>query len=167
MKQYCLDTCGLSTPFEAMPEDIYDSIWLAVCERIVSGIFAVNTEIYSELLHIKGDLGKCLRGSKGPLLLEVGQSGWDWETYIEHNSRMNKVHEAYIQEMCGLSGTVGRVDVSIIAMAKTLDLPVISSETAIKSPIRKKIPNICTEESVEHLTFNDFLRKEKITSSGK
>ena len=150
-----------------MPEDIYDSIWEAVCERIVDGVFAVNTEIYEEMLHIRGNLGKCLKDSKGPLLLEIGNAGWDWETYIQHNTRMNKVHEQFIQEACGLTGTVGRADISIIAMAKTLKLPLIASETAIVSPVRKKIPNICKEEGVDHMTFNDFLRNEGIRSSGK
>jgi hypothetical protein len=64
--------------------------------------------------------------------------------------------------------TVCLNDLSIIALAKTLRLPVISSEkklqTAQDSRKRQKIPDICDLEAVPHMSFNEFLRKEGITN---
>ena len=54
-------------------------------------------------------------------------------------------------------------DISIIALARTLELPVVSMETKLPPDAKwKRIPCICGLEAVEHLTFNDFLRKEGI-----
>ena len=55
-------------------------------------------------------------------------------------------------------------DISIVALAKTLDVPLVSMETksgkdAVK---RRKIPDVCLLEGVEHLDFNEFLRREQI-----
>lgn len=62
--------------------------------------------------------------------------------------------------------TIGTNDLSIIALAKTLGLPVVSSEKKLHaeqdSKKRQKIPDICEREGVPHLTFNDLLRKEGI-----
>ena len=55
-------------------------------------------------------------------------------------------------------------DISIIALAKVLALPVVSMETLIRQPEAKwrRIPNVCLAENVEHLSFNDFLRRENV-----
>lgn len=62
--------------------------------------------------------------------------------------------------------TAGLNDISIIALAMTLGLPLISMETQnVYQPSQKKmrIPDVCAAEGVLHLTFNDFLRAEGIT----
>jgi hypothetical protein len=54
-------------------------------------------------------------------------------------------------------------DVTIIALAKTLSLPLVSMESsAVPSPKKKRIPDICPLEGVTHLTFNEFCIAEKI-----
>jgi len=62
--------------------------------------------------------------------------------------------------------TVGLNDLTIIALAKTLGLPVVSSEKRVSSTTdtekRQKIPDICDKESIDHKTFNDLLRAEGI-----
>jgi Domain of unknown function (DUF4411) len=64
--------------------------------------------------------------------------------------------------------TVGLKDLTIIALAKTLNVPVVSSEKRLNSlqdsEKRQKIPDICDKEGVEHMTFNDLLRAEGIKS---
>jgi hypothetical protein len=62
---------------------------------------------------------------------------------------------------------VGLKDVSIIALAKTLKLPLVHMEkpnTHQPSQKRMRIPDVCDKEGVKHLTFNEFLRAEGITS---
>jgi hypothetical protein len=162
-KRYCLDTSGLSNPLDSMPENIpiYQPIWAHVKAKIESGVFAVNKEIYDELCLLPGQIGACLQNNEDNLLLEVGQD-WDWNTYIEHVNRMRIIHHDIISEYNGgRKGTVGLNDVSIVALAKTLGLPLISMEAASfqSSDKRVRIPGLCAKEGVEHLTFNDFLTK--------
>ena len=169
MKAYCLDTSGLSTPLEHMPEDIHTVLWKRVEEVVVDGKFAVTTEIYEELVYLPGKVGKCIADHKSQLRLEVGEDGWEWKTYLDHFERMRQTYESVISEYHGnRKNTVGLNDISIIALAKTLGLPVISSEKKLAAnqsgAKRMKIPDICEAEGVAHMSFNEFLRGEGITN---
>jgi hypothetical protein len=162
-KLYCLDTSGLSNPLDTMPERIahYRPIWTLVQSKIENGIFAVNGEIYEELCRLPGSIGTCLNNNKGNLLLEVGQN-WNWQRYLQIVEDLTVRYRHVISEYNGnRNGTVGLVDVSIVALAKTLNLPLISMESVSYqgSPIRMRIPGLCDAEDVQHLTFNDFIEK--------
>lgn len=148
-----------------MPQDIHRTMWRKVIEIIQSGSVAVTTEIYDEMVHIPGDIGACIIKSKDLLVLEINQSGWDWKSYVQHSTRMNSQYREFIQEYgSGSPRTVGLNDMSIIALAKSLGLPCVSMEgSAMSSPVKRKIPDICRMDGVEHLTFSDFLRREGIT----
>lgn len=164
MKKYCFDTSGISNPLELMPEDIYESIWTNFkVNFLASGIIAVTQEIYEEMEHIPGTVGKCIKDNKSNLLLEVGED-WDWESYIDHCNKMEDAHKDCISEFIGgTKKTVGLNDISIIALAKTLDLPVVSMESEVTAASKKlHIPDVCKLQSVEHLTFSQFLRKENL-----
>ena len=56
--------------------------------------------------------------------------------------------------------TVGLNDLSIIALAQTLGLPVVSMEksTSVNSIGKRRIPDVCVVENVAHLSFSEFLR---------
>ena len=166
MKQYCLDMSGLSNPYGDLPHDIYVTLWREVMSRIEAGIFATTSEIYDhELLHIPGELGECIKANKPQLVLEVNAGTWDWRGYIAHSTRMNTAHHQFIWEYVdgNPKKTVGLNDMSIIALGKTLSLPVLSMETsAAKSPKHRRIPDICDAETMQHYWFNDFLRAENI-----
>jgi hypothetical protein len=80
---------------------------------------------------------------------------------------MKVKYAAVISEYNGnRKGTIGLNDLTIIALAKTLGLPVVSSEkkTSVDqdSEKRQKIPDICDKEGVVHLSFNELLRAEEI-----
>lgn len=165
MKKYCLDTSGISNPLESMPEDIHASLWAEVRARIVAGSLAVTGEIFSEMEHIQGEMGDCIRENEVNLLLEVNDSSWPFESYIEHAARMQVDHAKFIRENLGnKKGTVGLNDISIIALGKCLSLPVVSMEKrkAHQSAKLRQIPDICDVEKILHMTFNDFLRAEGI-----
>jgi hypothetical protein len=168
VKAYCLDTSGLSTPLENMPEDIHTVLWGRIAKIVVDGKFAVTTEIYEELSHLPGPIGECIQQNQASLQMEIEEEHWDWQTYLAHVERMRQTYEAVISENNGnRKGTVGFNDVSIIALAKTLGLPVVSSEKRLAATQdrtkRKKIPDVCDLEGVLHLNFNEFLRKEGVT----
>ena len=164
MKEYCLDTSGLSNPLENMPEDIHASLWQEVCELISSGKFAVTTEIFDEMKLLEGVVGKHIESNGPELILEVGQEGWDWRTYAAHVERMQIDHKDFISEYTGGSKkTIGLTDLSIVALGRTLDLPVVSMEASVQdSPNKLRIPDLCKLEGVPHISFNDLLRQQKI-----
>lgn len=165
MKKYCFDTSGFSYSHEKMPEDIHKSMWAKLSAMVEAGEFAVNAEIYKEMLSITGKFGQCIKDNKDAMLLEVGQGGWNYAAYVAHNNAMNATHHAYISEYSGGSPkTVCINDVSIIALAKTLNVPLVSGEvTAGKSPSKRRIPDVCKLEGVNHYDINDFLRAANIT----
>jgi Domain of unknown function (DUF4411) len=166
MKKYCFDTSGISTPLELMPEDIHKSAWASIKALIASGIFAVTAEIYDEMTHITGTVGECIIVHKGALILEVGEGEWDWESYTKHTTRMQDDYKQFISEFnYSLKSTVCITDISIIALAKTLAVPLVQMESAVNNDASKKrrIPDICKLEEVDCLHFSQFCRKESLT----
>lgn len=164
MKAYCIDTSGLSTPLEHMPEDIHRSLWEKISNIIQAGRLAATTEIYGELTHLPGPIGDCLKGNKAALQMEVGDASWDGATYIDHAMQMQIDHAPYISEnVGGRKNTICLNDLSIVALARSLTLPLIHSETLVGPGGKwRKIPNVCQIEGVRHISFNDFLRVEGI-----
>lgn len=166
MTRYCVDTSGISSPLVDLPEDIFPSVWAPICKLIESKAFAVTTEIYKELKRIEGGVGDCIRSHKDCLVFEVGDGSWPYVDYINHSNRMQSEYDQFISERNGnRKGTIGVNDLSIIALAKTLDLPVVSMEKrkATQTARKRAIPDICDLESVEHFTFMEMLRAEKLT----
>jgi len=165
MKKYCFDTSGISNPLETMPEDIHESMWSEFKTKCLeAGIVAVTAEIYSEMEHISGTVGDCIKEHKTEMLLEIGGADWDWNSYIDHTNRMQDEYKAYISELTGGSPkTVCLNDISIIALAKTLGLPLVSMEAMVPPEgTKRRIPNICQTENITHLRFSEFLRAEKL-----
>ncbi len=165
MKLYSFDMSGLSNPHMMMPEEIgvFQPIWACVQQSIIAGKIAVTTEIYDEMCHITGAVGACIKSHKAELVMEVDQKGWDTAAYIAHYNRMRKDHAEWIAEYSFKSPakTICLPDLTAIALAKTLGLPVVSMESsAVGSPKHKRIPDICLLENVLHYAFNDFLEIE-------
>jgi hypothetical protein len=165
MPKYCLDMSGLSNPAQHMPQDIHASLWRQVEGLIVSGIFGTTAEVYEELTHIPPPVGECIAANEAALVFEVGNDSWDWNRYIGHTNRMQSEYEAFISERNrNREHTINLNDLSVIALAKTLSLPVISMEARKGSLAEKRraIPDICDAEKVQHMTFSDLLRAEGI-----
>jgi hypothetical protein len=126
-------------------------------------MFAVTREVFDELVLIDGGFGEFIERNKDAILYEVNQGDWDWGKYLETSTAMAKRHENYISEFNGGSPkTICLNDLSIIALANTLGLPVLSMERKIIDPQsnKRRIPNICEAENVVHYNFNEFLRLE-------
>jgi hypothetical protein len=142
-------------------------MWAKVAGVVASGAFAVTVEIYEELKHLPGPVGDCIKENDDGLQMEIEEEDWDWQTYLGHYEDMKVRHAAVISEYNdNRKSTIGLNDLTIIALAKTLGLPVISSEKKTnvgqESDKRQKIPDICDKEGVTHLSFNDLLRAEGI-----
>lgn len=147
-----------------MPESIpvfQQHIWQPIHKHIESGIFAVNQEIYEELCRLPGNIGTCLNNNKEKLVLEVGED-WDWQAYLATVEDMRVRYKSVISEYnSNRKGTVGLNDVAIVALAKTLKLPLINMEAKSfqTSDTKIRIPGLCRLEGVEPLEFNDFLTR--------
>ena len=150
-----------------MPEDIpiYAPLWEQMKAIVAAGDIAATTEIYAQMCKIDGAFGQCIKESKAHILLEIGDSSWDFNSYIRHFNRMQQTYHAHISEYShgGSKRTIDLPDLTIIALGRTLGIPVVSMEvTAQQSPDKRRIPDICSMEGIVHYTFNDFLRIEGI-----
>lgn len=166
MTKYCFDTSGLSTPHEQTPPDIHVSMWEDIRQFIANGHVAVTQEIFDEMIHIDGGLGDFIKGSKDLILFEVSAGTWDWVTYLSHMTRMQDDYSQFISEFNrGVRGTVCLNDLSIIALSKTLSVPLLNMEVKVPedSPKRRRIPNICESEGVVSIDIREFLRAEGYT----
>jgi hypothetical protein len=148
-----------------MPEDValYGPVWECVITAIEAGKIAVTAEIYEELCHITGDVGDCIRDNKESLLMELDDPSWGPLQYIANFDQMRKNQAEWIAEysMKSPARTITSPDLTGIALAKTLALPLIHMESsAATSPKHKRIPDICALEGVLSYSFNDFLRLE-------
>src|SRR5262249_28637151 len=133
-KKYCFDTSGISNPLETMPEDIHESAWTKIKACIEGGMFAVTTEIYDEMIHITGTVGECIRAKGAALVVEMGEGEGDGESNAGHGTERQDQHRQFISEFNNnRRGTACLNDISIIGLAKTLKLPVVSMETPIRN----------------------------------
>lgn len=163
--RYCLDTSGLSNSLVTMPQDIHASLWRAVEDLISNGVFVTTAEIYTELLRLPPPICQCVVESQVALIREVGDPSWDWARYISHTKRMQSAYENFISERNqNRADTISLNDLSVIALAKTLALPVVSMEVrrGVAALKRRAIPDICDLESVQHMNFSEVLRAENV-----
>jgi len=70
------------------------------------------------MVYIPSGIDEIFNVSKEIVLLEVGQSTWDWQAYISNVVRAQDEYHDYISENNGnISGTIGLNDLSIICLA--------------------------------------------------
>jgi len=163
MPKYCLDTSAITNPLATIPQDLFPACWKGFEEMIMDGLFCCNAEIFLECTYIEGPIGDCLKSQKADLVFEIGQGQWDWLTYVGHINRMQSSYHDFISEYHGnRQNTIGLNDLSIVALAKTLSLPVVSMEAPARQPstTKMRIPALCDAEGVDHLNFQELLRKE-------
>jgi hypothetical protein len=165
--RYCLDTSAISNPLMGMPEDCFGSLWQKIETLISSNVFCCNAEIAEQYTHIVGSVGKCLVYHTPKMLYEIGIGGWAWSEYILYVNIMSKKYHAFISDYHNnRQNTIDLKDLSLVALAKTLALPVVSMEGFDGGQIsatKMRIPRLCINENVIHYTFIGLLRKEGIT----
>ncbi len=150
-----------------MPPDIHKSMWASIVGLIKGGIIAVTPEIYSELLRFDFPMASnFIADHEKELLLDFETSSWEWSSYVSHLASMLEKYHDYLSENQRFSRkTVCENDLTTIALAKSMNLPLVSMESKIdpKAILKLHIPDVCEREHVEHLWLNDFLRKEKLS----
>lgn len=165
--KYCLDTSGLSNPLMEMPEDIHKTLWPSVVSKIYANIFCWNVEIATEMSSIQGTVGAALKNCNGSCCFVEGEGSWNWGAYIATNNEWRLQFKQYISEYNGnRKNTIGLNDLSIVALAHTLDLPVVSMEApnlGQPSQTKLRIPDLCKLVQVDHFNFTQLCRKEGIS----
>jgi hypothetical protein len=150
-----------------MPETIFVSLWPKIISRIEAEVFCWNAEISEELAKIPGQVGECLKKHSKSCCFEVAQSHWNWQAYLTCFTDWQITFKQYISEYNGnRKNTIGLNDLSIVALAKTLELPVVSMERrnhTQPSQQKMRIPELCDKVAVKHLSFMEFLQAEGIT----
>lgn len=166
-KRYCFDTSAFSTPLEQMPVEIHRRFWANVVSFLELGEFAMTEEVFDEAAVIKAPIGSTIASVKRDVIYRLGETHWDSAAFAHHFDHCRIEYRQFIHEYNGLkkAQTVGLTDVGIVCLAKTMSLPLVSSEVPLKGPSPKKlkIPDLCGKLKVEHLTFNEFLIAESIT----
>ena len=167
MHKYCLDTSGFSNPLMTMPEDIHKTLWLNVVAKVKSKIFCWNPEIAEEMFSMFGMIGDALRSCNPSCCYELGKGNWDWNTYLKTNDLWKEEYRPFISEYNNnRKSTIGLNDLSIVALAYTLGLPLVSMEVpnlVQPSQTKMRIPDLCSAVGVEHLNFTEICRKEGIS----
>ncbi len=165
MPKYCLDTSGLSNPYVNMPEAVYPTVWNPIYSLIQSNLLCWNEEIDAELQLIQGKLHSVLKNASKQCCYKIDDTTWAWQSYLNTYKTWDAKYYAYISEYNNnRKNTIGKNDISIVALSKTLNLPLISMEVPVSVDAKKRlhIPDLCSKEGIKHLTFNELLIAEKI-----
>ena len=150
-----------------MLEDIHKTLWLNVVAKVQSGIFCWNPENAGEMSSIFGMIGAALTSCNSSCCYELGKGSWDWNAYLATNDSWKKQFHQYISEYNNnRKNTIGLNDLSIVALAHTLGLHLVSMEVpnlGPKSTTKMRIPDLCIAVGVEHFNFTEICRKEGIS----
>ena len=164
MPKYCFDTSGFSKALQDIPMDVFENLWAFVINRIEVGDIAMTREIFDEVILIDNGFGEIVSENQETVLYEINQDGWDWGNYIEINTEiLTDQHDHISEYTSGSPKTVCINDISGISLAKSLGIPMVSGESIthnLNQTMKRKIPDICGAEGVEHMTFNEFLKAE-------
>ncbi len=150
-----------------MPEDIHKTLWQNVVAKVETEIFCWNPEIAEEMSSIYGIIGDALNSCNGSCCYELGKGSWDWIAYLKTYDLWKKQFGQFISEYHNnRKNTIGLNDLSIVALAHTLNLPIVSMETpnlGQPSSTKMRIPDLCIAVDVQHLNFTYICRKEGIS----
>lgn len=166
MTNYCLDTSGVSKPWLELPVRVFPTLWLKVWDRIENDCFCWNDEIAQEIDRLDDPLRKKLKSREHVCRFRNDSTLWPYGNYSNLILEWERKYSQYIQENHGnRTGTIGRADLSIVALAKTLTLPIVSMErpnTSSPSKTKIRIPELCKRENITHLNFVEFLEAEGV-----
>lgn len=147
-----------------MPYAIHEPMWRRVENVLTSGIVAVTHEIFVEMSKIDGFIRTAIDANQEQLELEIGEDDWDSNVYSGYVDKFRKRHKDFISEYIGgRNDTICLTDISIVALAKTLAVPLVQAERKVivkPNTLVRRIPNICEVEGVDCWTFDRFILAE-------
>ena len=147
MARFSFDTSAFIGPYRHYhPPDVFPSLWKLLAKKIDAGEIVASEEVHTEI-EVKDD----------ELLAFV--NGFD-NLFVP----LDAVQQTAVKEIMSkfprwvdVNRTKNVADPYVIALAKVENLVVVSYERG-GGPRNPKIPYICREMGVEHMSFLDFLR---------
>ena len=153
--KYCIDTSGLTHIWrDVYPPSIFPSLWADIEACITDGLLISPDEVLEELR----------RG--GDELLDWAENRPD--LFVRHTEEIQNIvssilaHPEHVKLIYSKRADLFTdADPFVIAAAKVHGCKVISNEDfqLSPSPNKTKIPNVCADLGVEHLSVLDFIRE--------
>jgi hypothetical protein len=151
--KYCLDTSALTTAWRYhYPPAVFPALWRDIEHCITKGELIAPDEVLGELE-------------------EGGDELYDWAVnrpnlFVPPNALIQKevsrilAHPEHVKLLYSKHATSRVIaDPFVIATAKIHDCSVVSAEVfqAGYSPNKTKIPNVCSDMGIEHLSVIEFI----------
>ncbi|TDY03001.1 DUF4411 family protein [Thiohalophilus thiocyanatoxydans] len=149
LPKYLIDTCSLTKMRHTYPEDVFPDPWLKLTELADSGILISAEDVWEELNVFEDEI-----------------SSW---AQSRHNFFQPLTPDIQLRATEILSSHPGLLDLRknkssadpfVIATAVEFDCSVVTEEKASNSYIRPKIPNVCSDLSVECIDIVEMFRRE-------
>jgi len=150
-EEYAVDTSGLIHGWNKYPPKIFESLWKNIEEMINDGKIIAPEEVKNEL------------GVGGDDLFDWCKNFPDFFLKIEADVQMsvtNLLKNPEHRKLLNLkTPSIYCADVWVIATAQTKNLIVIHEENLLTSPspYKNKIPNVCNDLKISHLSFLEFV----------
>lgn len=157
--RYCIDTNVIvsfikKTDNEFYGSDVFKPQWDFLESLIVTGAIIATREVEAELTkacRVIPEMAVWLKKHKY-MFVDVEE-----DDQLESAKKILKEYPVY-----GFTDNyLG--DLSVMTLADSMNIAVISleGETPGKAVNRPKIPNVCNEFNIDHVSFSGFLRREK------
>jgi Domain of unknown function (DUF4411) len=149
--EYLIDTSVLVNIRDVHADSA--EIWLAITNGIVGGRVRTIRQVWDELESRFSDIAERLRGYKKQFVLA------DDLTYtagvVAEIRQLNQYHRTLWNPLGGKNPA----DPFLIAVAKDLNIIVVTDERRKGAGFQKRIPYVCTQRNVGCTDRIDFLRK--------
>jgi hypothetical protein len=148
--KYCFDTSAFIDSWRRYYRpDSFSLMWAEIDEMIASGLIVVPNEVKKEIGSGKDDLVLWFKKHHADVVhvsteqISTVSDIVNKYPLISHYKKIKPYH----------------ADPFVIAVAKELSCSVVSFEVKNKSQDHPRIPDLCAEHGVEHLTMPDFFKK--------
>jgi Domain of unknown function (DUF4411) len=156
LKRYCIDTSGLTFLWrDFYPPDVFPSLWNDI-ETCINDRRLISPDEVLEELKTGGD------------------SLYDWakakpDLFVRHDTAIQGIvsdilahpeHSKLLYSKHATSLVVA--DPFVIAAAQVHGCSVVSNESFMftPSPNKTKIPNVCADRGIEHLSVLEFIKEQ-------
>jgi len=149
--KYILDTCSFSELKYRYCEDVFQSVWVKIFEKIEEGLIISCEEVYEELLTQDDEFISKLSEHK--------------DLFVKLDSNVEKEVTQILSEhpkILDIKKKKSGADPFLIATAKAYTCTVVTEERYSNSPNIEKIPDVCSAYQIKCITFLDMLRELEI-----
>jgi hypothetical protein len=152
---YCFDTSAFIDAWrDYYPPDVFPSFWKNMEGLVNSGLLISSEEVLKELEAGGDELYDWARKQSG-LFISLDSS-------IQSAVASILSHPEHRKLINLKTPSKTSADPWVIATAQVKSCPLVSTETllASPSPYKTKIPNVCQDLGVTHLSLLEFIRQE-------